>query len=275
MSILSLTRKILKEHTSSSTGSAEIILLGFTESHVQSEHIGRYLFASSRVKGVVLDAAAGSCYGASILGRRNYTVALDIQPDLLSYGKRVYNLSLHDVVQADAGRPPFRQGGFDTVVSLEAIEHLNHPARFITEAGRCLKRNGLLLLSTPNKLYTSPFCPHSLNPYHLREFYYGELTRLVAKSFALERAYGQERVSVMVFIRRIISSLLKYVLRKTNFDISAIDDAYSGVRKRTRRGCSANVEADPSPLLDRIERLRRGSNLFPYEDILLVLRKRG
>jgi len=273
LEVLTLAKKILEEHTNPSTGSAEIILLGFADNHVQSEHLGRYLFASTHVKGVVLDVASGSCYGASILGRRGYIVAVDIQGDLLSYGRTVYDLGLHDVVQADARCPPFRECGFDAVVSLEALEHLSDPRRFVAQANRCLKKNGSLLLSTPNKMYSSPFCPSTLNPYHLKEFYCGELTDLLKEFFVLVETYGQERISFTVLVRRTVGSLLKYLLRKTNFCISTLDNTYRRACNGLQTGNSIGEAVDPYPLLDRIERARASSNLFPFKHIIAVLKK--
>ncbi len=39
---------------------------------------------------------------------------------------------------------------FDTIAALEVIEHLENPRRFFREAARLLKRQGLLVVTTPN-----------------------------------------------------------------------------------------------------------------------------
>ena len=46
-------------------------------------------------------------------------------------------------------------GQFDIVCSMEVIEHVTDPAAFIAELARCLKPDGLLLLSTPNRTAAS------------------------------------------------------------------------------------------------------------------------
>jgi len=39
---------------------------------------------------------------------------------------------------------------FDLIISLETIEHLYNPNQYMAELNRMLKKNGLLILSTPN-----------------------------------------------------------------------------------------------------------------------------
>ncbi|MFH1678530.1 MAG: class I SAM-dependent methyltransferase [Candidatus Omnitrophota bacterium] len=47
---------------------------------------------------------------------------------------------------------PFEDGSFDCVVMLEVIEHLKDPYFVLREINRILKKDGFLLLSTPNIL---------------------------------------------------------------------------------------------------------------------------
>jgi len=45
---------------------------------------------------------------------------------------------------------PFNNSFFDKVVSIEVIEHLENPAVFIKELNRVIKKNGQLIITTPN-----------------------------------------------------------------------------------------------------------------------------
>jgi len=78
-------------------------------------------------------------------------------------------------VCADATHLPFRKQAFDSVVSLETLEHIRDQRAFLDNVKDSLKKSGKLILSTPNKMYTSPFLPKPLNPYHVSEFYLGPL----------------------------------------------------------------------------------------------------
>src|SRR5262249_16605180 len=42
------------------------------------------------------------------------------------------------------------EGRFDAVVASEVLEHIGDPAAFLGLLGRCLRRNGLLILTVPN-----------------------------------------------------------------------------------------------------------------------------
>ena len=60
------------------------------------------------------------------------------------------NRNCFHLVCTDAQHLPFRAESFDLVVCSEVIEHLLKPALLFKDVTNCLKRDGKLLLSTPN-----------------------------------------------------------------------------------------------------------------------------
>jgi SAM-dependent methyltransferase len=59
-------------------------------------------------------------------------------------------------VQADACAPlPFRDASFDTLLSMEGIEHFEHQAGFLRECARVLRPGGRMILTTPNVMHLS------------------------------------------------------------------------------------------------------------------------
>ena len=65
----------------------------------------------------------------------------------------------------------FTEGGYDLVVALEVIEHIENPWNFIREVRGLLRKNGLLVLSTPNIDSTIDRLHYLINGH---SFYFGE-----------------------------------------------------------------------------------------------------
>jgi ubiquinone/menaquinone biosynthesis C-methylase UbiE len=157
-----------------------------------SKDIIKYNFCSKYVKNkVVLNAACGKGYGGDILlkGRPKRIINLDIDPLCIQYAKKHYldHRLIYEV--GDVCKLRFKKYYFDTVISIETIEHLRQPEAFIKEIKRVLKKGGLLILSTPNKKVSSKLFN---NPYHPSEFTTKDLIALLSKYFTIQEHYLQE-----------------------------------------------------------------------------------
>jgi SAM-dependent methyltransferase len=95
--------------------------------------------------GRVLDAPCGDGALARELAGHGWRVcAADIEPVGLDDDRIRF-------VRLDLDEPlPFPDGAFDAVVSLEGIEHLLSPARYLAELCRVLRPGGRLVVTTPN-----------------------------------------------------------------------------------------------------------------------------
>jgi len=58
----------------------------------------------------------------------------------------------YDFIAGDARKLPFKDEVFDIVVATEVIEHFVEGELFLAEAYRVLKKDGVLILTTPNRL---------------------------------------------------------------------------------------------------------------------------
>jgi len=72
---------------------------------------------------------------------------VEISAAQADYGRKRYDLPIHAGTLESAAFP---EGSFDLVHASHLIEHLNDPASFLDEAGRVMKGDGLLILTTPN-----------------------------------------------------------------------------------------------------------------------------
>ena len=178
-------------------------------------HISRYLFASEFVQHrVVLDVACGSGYGSAYLTSKGAKIVIggDISRDALWYGATHYQ-HLGDRLRficLDARQLPFHDNCFDTIVSFETIEHLDHHLRFLNECRRVLKDDGTLICSTPNREVTSLGLEKPLTPYHVKEFFVNEFRHVLSHYFQEIAMYGMETVTPR---GRIINSAFKFIVQ--------------------------------------------------------------
>lgn len=148
---------------------------------IYAEHMARYIFASQLVKGkVVLDVACGTGYGAHMFSNKGArkVFAVDISQEAIDHARRMYGKENIEFITGDAEKIPLPDRSIDIVVSFETIEHLRNYRSFLSEIKRLLKKNGLAIISTPNKQKYPPG-----NQFHIKEFSGPELEDEFKKYF--------------------------------------------------------------------------------------------
>ena len=78
---------------------------------------------------------------------------------------------------------PLKDNSVDIVISFETIEHHDRHDEMMDEIKRVLKSNGMLIISSPDKLYYSDVRNFN-NQYHVKELYRQEFVDLISKSFS-------------------------------------------------------------------------------------------
>lgn len=178
------------------------------------EHKQRYFFCAELCKNkTVLDIACGSGYGSYILAQSGAKKVYGIDNDgknVIEAKKEYFDKKI-TFIMSDAHSIPLNSSAIDIIVSLETIEHLEKPKKFLEEAYRLLKPDGLLILSTPNR-ETS----YEDNPFHLKEYTFIELDKLLTK-FPDRKFYGQRAVNK--YIIKLYKGLYKRIsrIRMLNF----------------------------------------------------------
>lgn len=98
-----------------------------------------------------LDAGCGyGLFSAAAVGRGAAVVSVDIGERLVA--RAVARAGSRGVV-ADVCALALRDERFDVVISSEMLEHTAAPARAVAELARVLKADGLLVLTTPNRVW--------------------------------------------------------------------------------------------------------------------------
>jgi SAM-dependent methyltransferase len=162
----------------------ERVIPGEGDLDVFNEHRARYRFAQRYSSGkTVLDAACGSGYGSALMGENAKAVfGVDISLEAVEYARSHYESAKVHFGQSDCLALPFPSGKFDLVAAFEIIEHLQQPEGFLQELCRVLTPSGLLILSTPNRLYYTEE-RGATNPFHYREFSFPEFDEILQPLF--------------------------------------------------------------------------------------------
>ena len=108
---------------------------------------------------------------ASKLGAK--VTGIDIGPNLVNINKNKTPNGAFKV--ASASKLPFNSESFDVVLSTEVIEHVDNQKDAFKEMFRVLKKGGILVITTPNKLFKPLFdllSFTSIRPYHGNENWY-------------------------------------------------------------------------------------------------------
>ncbi len=148
---------------------AELSLNGRWRSSSYVNRIGRVLDCVRRGSlpgDRVLDVGAAQCNHSVALSLLGYRVtALEIRPSFIEYAVQKIQMLPEaeiDLVRGDMAGSPFRTDSYDIVMLLEVLEHTSSPKSLLSEAGRILKSDGLLLLSTVNQRRLTSFAePYS------------------------------------------------------------------------------------------------------------------
>jgi SAM-dependent methyltransferase len=164
-----------------------------TEPGVVALHVKRYDFARRWCAGRdVLDAACGVGYGSALLGQTAASViGVDVDVAAIDYAKSRYAGANVKFAVMNVDELALPDEAFDVVCSFETIEHVDGPERMLVELVRVLRRDGVLVVSTPRVSETTT---RPANPFHRTEYSPADFTALLERHFRRVELYGQRRL---------------------------------------------------------------------------------
>lgn len=141
----------------------------------------------------VLDVGCGYGYGSYLLSQKaKSVVGIDLQKKRIDGAKNLYkdveNLEFK-ILDAFKLENIFPENSFDVIIALEFIEHIKNPLQFLQIARNLLSDDGLLILSTPNRL-TRGFKDVPWNREHVQEFDKDSLKDLLSQEFNTVKIIG-------------------------------------------------------------------------------------
>lgn len=165
---------------------------------ITGEHVHRYTLASAISSGRVLDVSCGIGYAAPIFAKQKLVThyeGVDIQPEVIALAKERYlktasaGFSMR-FTQGSIYELPFPDSSFDTIVTLETLEHLDKPEEALKELSRVVSETGVVIASVPSKSYDalcdSIFGP---NPFHLSSFSLEQLSEIIGRCLPFNRIF--------------------------------------------------------------------------------------
>lgn len=165
------------------------------------EHLHRYAITLDLVKGKrVLDIACGEGYGSNLMAAvASHVTGADISVETIEEAKKNYTSANIEFIVSDAAKILCPDASFDVVVSFETIEHHDKHEEMFAEIKRVLKKDGLLIMSSPDKKYYSDETA-SKNSFHVKELYFSEFKTLVNKYFSCADFYFQNTMKASLLM---------------------------------------------------------------------------
>lgn len=94
-----------------------------------------------------------------------------------------------EMITADLnGRIPVSDNSYDTVIASGVIEHLYNYHGFLMECKRILRKNGILIIDTANRIPNRMIAKK--NMLHILEWSYSEFIDLLEHFFVFQKSYG-------------------------------------------------------------------------------------
>ena len=180
----------------------ERVIPGQVNDDLWAEHVARYAFASRfAVKKRALDLGCGTGYGVAELAvQAAFVTGVDPAAEAIEYARGHYPLPNARYIEASAAALPLAERSFDLATAFEVIEHLSDWRSLLAEARRVLDRDGIFLVSTPNKLYYAEArAREGPNPFHAHEFEFDEFHDALAEYFPSVNILLQNRLESFSF----------------------------------------------------------------------------
>lgn len=163
-------------------------------------HVKRYKFTKPFVTGKdVIEFGCGYGAGAIILKKffKSY-LGLDIDHKAINYAKenictpdkKIEFMTLSEFNKVNLGRK------FDVALSFEVIEHILDTDWFLSFLKLLTKKNGKIILSTPNGLSSNGNKALYRSQYHVKEYTPVEFLNILS-SHGTARFYGERRIDKM------------------------------------------------------------------------------
>ena len=114
----------------------------------------KHLFGLARRRsGKILDVGCGTGILYEVLPKNMDYTGIDLSEDMIKVGKRRYPKI--DLRMMDCEKLNFKDETFDVILARSILHHVPHPEKAVKEIKRCLKNDGIVVISEPKKTFIS------------------------------------------------------------------------------------------------------------------------
>lgn len=199
----------------------ERLTTGVESVHGVIEHLHRYALAQKITKNkIVLDIASGEGYGSFLISKNAQKVyGVDIDSKSIEHSKKKYSSTKNlEYLVGSTDAIPLTDNSVDVVISFETIEHHDKHDLMMKEIKRVLKKEGVLLISSPEKSIYKERDPDNI--FHIKELTLIEFEDLLKKYFNFSHFYNQ---------RFVMGSLIHLVDTKIQSEFNLFDGNYTEI----------------------------------------------
>jgi len=177
----------------------ERVIPGKVDADLFNEHFARYVYARGFCRGEdILDTGCGVGYGSAYLAEvAAHVVGLDNDSRAIRFARSHYARTNTTYLVGDCQNLPFRSQAFGVVTSFEVIEHLPDAKAYLEEVLRVLKKDGIFVVSTPNRPVYHEHLGTVTNPFHVREWDLDEFLTLLKAYFNFVEPLGEQHLSAV------------------------------------------------------------------------------
>ena len=140
----------------------------------------------------ILDIACATGMSFRFLSQYGDIRGIDISEETIRLCKQ---RGIDRIVRCDAMKLPFRDGSFDVILALDALEHFPDDRLAIREIRRVARPDALVLVTVPAFMFL--WSPHDVAYHHFRRYTRGELGRKLREGGLSPRKLSYYSMSVL------------------------------------------------------------------------------
>jgi len=180
---------------------------------------------------VVLDAGCGAG-GMSIALRLMGAKPIGFDIDETSIKMAKARITDEDFLITGGFTLPFSDEKFDCMSLIHVIEHVTEPQLVVNEANRVLKKNGILLMESPNRFF--PKEPHQQISFItlLPKSFANIILRIISKTPIVNKDFRQRCENVIGLPSFVSYFTLKRLAEKAGFQVVGSNEVYDIVRNQ-------------------------------------------